>query len=135
MACRSSTDRPGVAKYQASVFAEGQRTLDLARNAKQLMPQVELFGDIVRWRDLRKMYAFGKAGSRWPVQEGLDNIRVTGYEAGALNEIRPWRWGQSVLISYVLVDRQVVRQTLDQQVWVSEDQGKTWFRENPPPRF
>ena len=102
---------------------------------KQLMPQVELFGDIVRWRDLRKMYAFGKAGSRWPVQEGLDNIRVTGYEAGALNEIRPWRWGQSVLISYVLVDRQVVRQALDQQVWVSEDQGKTWFRENPPPRF
>jgi hypothetical protein len=99
------------------------------------MPQVKLFEDIVRWRDLRKMYVFRKPGTEWKVQEGLDNVRVTGYDAGGLNEIEPWRWGQSVVISYVLIDRQVVREVLDQQVWVSEDEGKTWFRETPPPRF
>jgi len=102
---------------------------------KELMPQVKLFEDIVRWRDLRKMYVFGKPGEKWPVQEGLENIRVTGYEAGSLSEIEPWRWGQSVVISYVLIDRQVVRQLLDQQIWVSDDEGKTWYRENPPPQF
>jgi len=102
---------------------------------KQLMPQVKLFEDIVRWRDLRKMYVFRKPGTEWTVQEGLDNVRVTGYDAGTLHEIEPWRWGQSVVISYVLIDRQVVREVLDQQVWVSEDEGKTWFRETAPPRF
>ena len=40
-----------------------------------------------------------------------------------------------MVISYVLVDRQVVKQVFDQQVWVKVEEGKTWYRENPPPKF
>jgi len=102
---------------------------------KELVQQTKVFEDIVRWRDLRKMYLFGKPDADWQVQQGLENIRVNGYDAGSLRELAPGRWGQTVLISYVLVDRQVVKQVLDQQIWVSDAEGKTWYRENPPPQF
>lgn len=102
---------------------------------KQLVKQTLVYEDIMRWRDLRKIYLFGKPGEKAEVQQGLENIRVNGYDAGKLTEITPWRWGQAVMISYVLVDRQVVKTVLDQQVWVSEDKGKTWYRESPAPRF
>ena len=62
-------------------------------------------------------------------------MRVTGYEAGRLTQIEPWRWGQTAVISYVLKDRQVLRKVVDHQFWVSEDEGESWYRENPPPQF
>ena len=102
---------------------------------KKLVQLHSVSEDIVRWRDLRKLYLFTKPGSDWPVQPGLENVRVNGYEAARLQEIEPWRWGQSVVISYVLIDRQVVKNLLDQQIWVSEEEGKNWYRESPPPVF
>lgn len=102
---------------------------------RKLVLTVSTFEDVVRWGDLRKMYAFAKPGASMQVQPRLSNVRVTHYEEGQLSELAPWRWGQSVVISYVLKDRQVVRQLLDQQVWVSDDEGKTWFRDTPIPQF
>ena len=70
------------------------------------------------------------------IPEDLDNIRVTSYElASPLTELSPTRWSQTAVIDYVLTDRQVVRRLIDQQVWVSDDEGKTWYRETPVPRF
>ena len=108
---------------------------------KTLAFQVSLYEDIVRWGDLRKIHAFSK-----PMKEGeepqpvsgmqaLQNVRVTSYEASTPRELSPWRWGQNAVINYVLVDRQVVKTVLDAQIWMSEDEGKTWYRSNPPPRF
>jgi len=92
----------------------------------------------MRWGALQKMYVFVKRAPDEVVeiQEGLDNIRVTGYELGSgLAMVEPTRWRQTAVIDYVLVDRQIVRQVIDDQTWVSEDEGKTWYRENPPPQF
>lgn len=102
---------------------------------RKLMLTVSTFEDVVRWGDLRKTYAFMKPGSSAEVQPHLSNVRVNHYEAGQLSELAPWRWGQSVVIHYVLEDRQVVRQLLDQQVWVSDDEGDNWYRETPIPVF
>lgn len=105
---------------------------------KSLGLQVRTFEDVVRWGALQKMYLFQKRDPEKAVElpDGLDNVRVTGYELAApIARVSEGRWAQTAVIDYVLIDRQVVRQLIDQQVWVSADDGKTWYRENPPPRF
>lgn len=104
---------------------------------KNLALQVRTFEDVVRWGELENMYLFQKQqeGQNYEIAEGLDNVRVTGYDAGGLREVAPNRWAQTAMINYVLVDRQVVRELVDQQIWVSDDDGKTWYRENPVPVF
>ena len=104
---------------------------------EQLGYRAQAFEDVVRWGALEKMYVFSKSEPGKPVEipEGLHNVRVTSYElAQGLTEIEPLRWKQIAVIDYVLTDRQVVRQLVDHQFWVSED-GKIWYRENPPPQF
>jgi hypothetical protein len=104
---------------------------------EQLGYRALAFGDVVRWGALEKMYVFGKPDADEPVKipEGLHNVRVTSYElAQGLTEIKPMRWKQTAVIDYVLTDQQVVRQLIDHQFWVSDD-GKIWYRENPPPQF
>ncbi len=105
---------------------------------KSLHQRLEQFEAVVRWGALQKMYIFGKHTPGEPVDipTDLDNVRITGYQvASGPGKVEPMRWQQSVVIDYVLTDRQVVRQVVDQQVWVSEDEGKTWYRETPPPQF
>ena len=91
----------------------------------------------MRWGELENMYAFYKEadGEQVVIQQGLDRIRVTGYEASPLTQIGEMRWGQTAVIDFVLTDRQIVRQVTDQQIWVSDDKGKTWLRETPVPQF
>jgi hypothetical protein len=102
---------------------------------EQLGVKVRVFEDVVRWGDLRKMYVFAQPGSEVEIPAGLDTVRVTHYEVVDAHEIAPWRWAQTAVINYVLTDRQVVRQLVDEQVWASDDEGKTWYRDNPPPHF
>ena len=102
---------------------------------KELGIQVRVFESVVRWGDLRKMYLFAKPGTEVTIPDGLDMVKVTHYEVSGEHEIAPWRWEQTAVIDYVLTDRQVVRRLVDRQVWASDDQGKTWYRVNPPPVF
>ena len=105
---------------------------------EQLEGKVKTFEDVVRWGALEKIYFFRKVDPENPpdVQAGLDNIRVTGYEVSVpLSKVDETRWAQSVVIDYVWTDRQVVRQIVDHQVWMTDDEGLTWYRENPVPRF
>jgi hypothetical protein len=102
---------------------------------KELGIKVRVFEDVVRWGDLRKMYMFARPGSTVMLPERMDTVRVTHYEVTDTHEIAPWRWAQTAVIDYVLTDRQVVRQLIDEQVWASDDEGKTWYRDNPPPQF
>lgn len=105
---------------------------------ERLMNKVRTFEDVVRWGALEKMVLFRKNDPAKPVQlpEGLDNVRVTGYElTGPISKLNETRWTQTAVIDYVLIDRQVVRRVVDHQVWVSDDEGKTWYRENPVPQF
>lgn len=105
---------------------------------KELGLKVRAFEDVVRWGALEKMYIFQKRepGQVLQLQDGLDNVRVTSYELGSsIRKVDEGRWVQTAVIDYVLVDRQVVKQLIDHQIWVSDDGGETWFRENPVPRF
>lgn len=115
------------------------RTNPFTETPEKLEAQVRTFEDVVRWGELEKIYLFVRQAEGAPpveVQPGLDNVRVTGYEVGApLQELTPFHWGQTVVIDYVLTDRQVVRQLVDRQNWASDDEGKTWYRENPVPQF
>ena len=105
---------------------------------KELALKVRTFEDVVRWGALQKMYLFRKhaPGQTVELPEGLDNVRVTSYElASPIREVAEGRWVQTAVIDYVLIDQQVVRQLIDEQVWVSEDGGTDWYRENPVPQF
>ena len=106
--------------------------------SERVKSKVKTFEDVVRWGALEKMYYFQKVDPQNPpeIPPGLDNVRVTSYEIGVpLNEAGPNRWTQTVVIGYVLTDRQVVRQLVDYQVWVSDDDGQSWYRETPVPEF
>jgi len=107
-----------------------------------LTASVKLFEDTVRWGNLENMYLFVRPDDdqEVEVQKGLDNIRVTGYETSQLRQLvddndDEERWAQTAVINYVLTDQQVVRQLSDNQIWVSEDGGKTWLRTTPVPQF
>jgi hypothetical protein len=105
---------------------------------KELDARVRTFEDVVRWRPLQKMYGFLKVepGTQIEIQEGLENVRVTGYDiVEPLNPIDPMRWRQAAEIRYVLTDRQVVRQLVDFQIWESEGEGEGWVRTTPVPIF
>lgn len=101
----------------------------------KLAAQVKTFEDVVRWGALENMYLFAKVepGKEAKVQEGLDNVRVTGYESSTLRKVNDMRWAQTAVIDYVLTDRQVVRRLTDNQLWESEDDGKTWYLVTPVP--
>jgi len=105
---------------------------------EHLVGQVKTFEDVVRWGALEKMYLFEKqepGTAPRTLPDGLDNVRVTNYEvAGQLTKLDEMRWGQTAVIDYVLTDRQVVRQTVDHQIWESDD-GRTWYRTTPVPQF
>ena len=105
---------------------------------EKLVHRTQGFEDVVRWGALQKMVVFTKIDPDKPVTipAGLDNVRVTGYElASGLTEVTPTRWRQTAVIDYVLTDRQIVRQLIDHQIWASDDDGKSWYRENPLPQF
>lgn len=121
-----------------ALLLAGCRTNPYGDLPEKLVVKTRTFEDVVRWGALEKMYLFLKRDDDKPLkmQEGLDNVRVTGYDlAEELNEISPMRWRQAAVIDYVLTDRQVVRQLIDYQVWESEDEGKTWYRTTPVPVF
>ncbi len=115
------------------------RTNPFSEIPEHLESQVKTFEGVVRWGALEKMYLFLKPNPDNPikVQPGLDNVRVTGYEIGnPLSRLEDGRWVQTVVIDYVLQDRQIVRQIVDYQVWVRDDEdGKKWYRENSLPQF
>lgn len=105
---------------------------------EELVLRVRTFEDVVRWGALQKIYLFQKypEGAVPQIAEGLDNVRVTGYElAEPLHRLDPLRWRQTAVIDYVLTDRQVVRQLIDPQIWESEDEGQSWYRTTPVPEF
>jgi hypothetical protein len=103
----------------------------------KLLSQIMSYEDTIRWGDLHNIYLFASPEARQStkVQEGLDNVRVTGYDASPLRQVNETRWALTAQIAYVLTDRQVVRQVIDNQVWASDDDGKSWYLDSPVPQF
>ena len=96
------------------------------------------YGKVVRWGRLAQLYEFltPELAAEATIQPGLDNIRVTGYEVlRAPVKIDDTHAVQSVLISYILRDRQVEHRIQDDQEWRFDPERKLWHRNNPIPEF
>lgn len=121
-----------------TLVVAGCLTNPYGEKPKELIYKTRTFEDTVRWGALEKMVVFLKVEEGQPVeiQEGLENIRVTSYElARPLTKIDETRWEQTAVIDYVWTDRQIVRRLVDRQIWMTDDEGKTWYRANPVPQF
>ncbi|MCB1761576.1 MAG: hypothetical protein KDI27_00350 [Gammaproteobacteria bacterium] len=116
----------------------GCQTLESKRSNIELENVLNSYHTTIRWDRPEKAYLFLKpahfAGERLPA--GLDNVRVTGYEV--IQPPAPVSDGvvaQTVRISYVLEDRQIERNLLDQQLWEYQTESRIWYRINPIPAY
>lgn len=96
------------------------------------------YQNTVRWFGLDRAYLFMKPEllEGQTIPPNLDNIRVTAYEV--IQPPLPFGEGlikQSVKIFYVLQDRQIERNLLDEQVWEYQPEEKIWYRISPMPEF
>lgn len=112
------------------------QSLETRSDARKLEVTLSSYGSAVRWQPLTSLYAFLQPSMQPAAPPaGLDNIRVTGYEISAPpREIADGRVVQTAVIQYVLMDRQLVRTLVDNQLWVRDDEGE-WLRANPIPTF
>jgi hypothetical protein len=114
----------------------GCQTLAERSDAQKLERTLESYGSAVRWQPLAGLYGFLQPDLQ-PAQPpaGLDNVRVTSYEVSVPpRQLSEGRVSQAAVIEFVLVDRQVVRTLVDNQLWVLSDEGQ-WQRANPIPAF
>lgn len=90
-----------------------------------------------RWHSPREAYRFLRADLRpaYP-PPWIDSIRIVGYEVIAPpEEVRRNTVVQRVEVRYVNQDTQIVQTLVDEQIWQSGDDGKTWERASPMPTF
>lgn len=110
----------------------------LKSDDERLRERLRSFEGTVRWGQLHNMYAFMKPVEGEPVEipEGLENIRVVSYEQAApQRKLADDLVIQSVTITYLYQDEQVLRTVRDDQRWQRDAESRAWFRVNPPPRF
>jgi len=116
----------------------GCQTISERQSTISLESTLNAYGKVVRWGKIQQLYDFlsPELAAEATLPEGLDNIRVTGYEV-MRNPVKvdETHATQSVSISYILRDRQVEHSIMDHQEWVLEPEKKLWYRANPIPEF
>lgn len=112
--------------------------IDEKQSAINLESTLNTYGKVVRWGKIHQLYDFlsPELAAEAVIPEGLDNIRVTGYEViRDPVKVDESHATQSVSISYILRDRQVEHSIMDEQKWILEPEKKLWYRANPIPEF
>lgn len=91
----------------------------------------------LRWQSISEAYRYLRPELQPAyLPPGLDNMRVVGYEVlDPPVEVRDNVVVQRVEVRYVNRTTQVMKSFMDEQVWESDDDGKTWLRANPMPVF
>lgn len=111
---------------------EKQLGVDLENNLKK-------YQATVRWGRLADAYGFlePEIAREVRIPDGLENIRVTQYRIIKPPTFRtPTMATQTVAISYILLDRQVERTLVDDQIWQREnEETRNWYRFNPIPEL
>jgi hypothetical protein len=104
-------------------------------DARKLELTLDSYATAVRWQPLDRQYGFLLPELQPDMPpEGLDLLRVTGYEiVSPPRMLAKDKVVQTVTIEYVLTESQVVRSLTDHQVWKLVD--KKWQRANPVPEF
>lgn len=121
----------------AAVVA-GCQTLQEVKGRDKLKSTLTSYAATLRWGDPAQAFNFLRPEEAEQVQvpEGLDNVRVTGYElASPPTYLSDHVVTQTVVIEYVFEDRQVYRTLTDRQFWEYEVEDERWYRTNPVPPF
>jgi len=116
----------------------GCQTIQEKQSSLNLESTLNSYGKVARWGKITQLYDFlgPELSAEAVIPEGLDNIRVTGYEVmRSPVRIDETHATQSVSISYILRDRQVEHSIMDHQEWLLEPEKKLWHRNNPIPEF
>lgn len=108
------------------------------RRDNDLRTTLRKYEATIRWGHIENAYLFQRLEPQEQpeVPEGLGNVRVTGYEVvrppGTPNEDRV---RQTVQISYLFRDQQVVRILMDSQTWEYDREDKRWYLVSGVPEF
>ena len=105
----------------------------------ELEEYLKQYQGTVRWGRMEDAYGFLKPeiARQVRIPKGLENFRVTQYRVIKPPTFRSKTTAtQTIAISYILLDRQIERTLIDDQVWQREnEQAKAWYRINPIPEF
>lgn len=91
----------------------------------------------LRWQNIREAYRFLRPELQPAyLPQGIDSMRVVGYDVlDRPVEVSENVVVQRVEVKYVNRETQIMRTIMDEQVWESDDDGKTWMRASPMPAF
>ena len=111
-------------------------SMPLSQRSDVLKNDLRRYEGTIRWDNIANAYKMLTPDLQKTVSApgNLDNIKVTHYEVLEGVKVKGDRAEQRVAIRYIHKDRQVVRQIIDNQIWVDlPDLG--WRRDNPIPTF
>ncbi len=91
----------------------------------------------LRWQNIREAYRFLRPELQPAyLPQGIDSMRVVGYEVlDRPVEVSENVVVQRVEVQYVNQETQIMKTFMDEQIWESDDDGKTWLRASPMPAF
>jgi hypothetical protein len=112
--------------------------MDNQRRDNDLKTTLRKYEATIRWGHIENAYLFRRLEPQEEpeIPEGLENVRVTSYEV-----VRPPgtpkedRISQTVQISYLFRDEQVVRTLVDRQTWEYDPEEKRWYLTSAVPEF
>lgn len=106
------------------------------KKADALEAAVTAYGSALRWAYYDTAWGYLHPDKRVTMPEGLDNVRVTGYEV-----VQPPlrssadKATQVVRIEYLFRDRQAIRTLTDRQDWRFDQETETWWLHSQFPDF
>lgn len=129
-------DKPLTLLFVLSVLLSACQSLSERQQSSLLLDTLRRYEATVRWGDLEQAQGF-MTDAKEPVDSKVArDLRVTRYEVvQGPSLLEQNRAVQAVSIEYVFESTQQLRQLLDQQVWLYDEDSATWSRQNPIPEF
>lgn len=120
----------------AALVLTGCSSMEKEKKANALEAAVTRYAAAIRWGYDDVAYSFVHPDKRKARPAGLDNIRVTGYEAvQPPRQVDEKNAEQVVVIDYLHEDVQRVRSLTDRQLWRYEPATGTWWLYSGTPLF
>ncbi len=119
-----------------SILLAGCNPIKSDRQDKSLQKTLWAYEQTMRWDELYKAWSFQEEEllKQNPPPDDLSAIKVTGYDQIESPVVLEDGVAQVVVrIQYIRVQRQVLRELVDKQIWRYDDELNTWRRANPVP--
>ena len=123
-----------------SLMLPGCKKRDEKKQVDKLETAVFTYEGVMRWSYFGQVLQMYKSTDdsellEWP--SNMDDIRITGYDIVYPLHIDKdgKKASQTVVLSYVHEDRQIVRELQNTQNWEYDEKVKVWFLRPPLPEF